>query len=58
MDRPPQQANELQPAQAKFPWERPLVTLLGNLRALVQGGGKSGPNADSDPQSTRKTGVG
>ncbi len=41
------------------PWESPTLTLIGNLKDLVQGFGKSGPNADSDPYSPgAKSGVG
>ena len=39
-------------------WQPPTLTYLGKVRDLVKGGGKTGPNFDSDPQSTRKTGVG
>jgi hypothetical protein len=30
----------------------------GRLTDIVRGGGKTGPNLDADPQTTRKTGVG
>jgi len=29
-------------------WEKPSLTLLGLLRNIVQGGGKSGTSADGD----------
>jgi hypothetical protein len=38
---------------AGLPWERPVVTLLGNLRDLVRGGPKSPGNLDHD--EARKT---
>ena len=46
------------PPNTKRQWERPLMTFLGNVRNLVHGFGKTGPNADSDPQVTRKGGGG
>ena len=58
MNEPAQTPKKPDLPQAKSPWERPNLRLLGDVAHLVQGGGKSGPNADSDPQSTRKTGVG
>jgi hypothetical protein len=45
-------------ATTKPKWERPLMTFLGNIRDLVRGFGKTGPNADGDPQMTRKGGGG
>jgi hypothetical protein len=39
-------------------WVRPTLSYLGSLRDIVHGGGKSGPNADSDPQGSAKTGMG
>jgi len=39
-------------------WARPTLSYLGSLRDIVHGGGKSGPNADSDPQGSAKTGMG
>ena len=51
-------ADGLQPPQAKGAWARPTLTYLGNLRDIVHGFGKSGGNADSDPQMGQKPGVG
>jgi hypothetical protein len=54
-----EQISQRQPAApARSPWEPPALTFLGKVGDLVQGGGKSGPNFDSDPQGTRKTGGG
>ena len=39
-------------------WQRPSIRDLGSVRARVRGGGKSAANADSDPQSNTKGGVG
>ena len=39
-------------------WIEPSVMFLGDVKALVRGGGKSGPDSDSDPTTHRKTGVG
>jgi hypothetical protein len=51
-------ADEPQP-QVKGAWARPMLTYLGNLRDIVHGFGKTGANADSDPQQMgRKPGVG
>ena len=47
-----------EPDATKLPWERPMLARLGDVKDLVQGGGKSGPNADSDPNQTKKLGVG
>ena len=37
---------------------KPHLIVYGKVKDIVQGGGKSGANADSDPQSTRKRGTG
>jgi hypothetical protein len=58
MDGPLQRPEEHQRDQAKGPWARPTLTYLGNLRDIVHGFGKTGPNADSDPQFTEKPGTG
>jgi hypothetical protein len=58
MSEPRSDAMEQARAGGRVPWEKPSVTLLGNLRDLVHGGGKTGPNSDSDPQNTRKSGLG
>jgi hypothetical protein len=39
-------------------WQHPELIFLGKLGDLVQGGGKTGPNDDEDPQNTSKPGVG
>jgi hypothetical protein len=39
-------------------WVTPSVTFLGDVKHLIRGGGKTGPNLDSDPQTTRKSGTG
>jgi hypothetical protein len=39
-------------------WETPTLTYVGDIKDMVRGGGKSGPNFDSDPQTTRKRGEG
>ena len=44
--------------EAESPWTRPTLTLLGDVKDLVRGGGKSGANDDSDPNQTSKSGVG
>ena len=41
-------------AGAKAPWERPTVTLLGDVQDLVRGASKQSGNADSDGTSVRK----
>jgi hypothetical protein len=58
MDQVGQDAEGEPRPDARLRWERPALTLLGRVKDLVRGFGKTGPNADSDPQSTRKTGVG
>jgi hypothetical protein len=45
-------------AKPKLQWQSPSLTLLGNVAELVQGGGKSGVNADADPTATTKAGGG
>ena len=42
----------------RLKWQPPELKPLGSLKDVVQGGGKTGPTADGDPQSTRKTGIG
>ena len=39
-------------------WEPMRLVYVGDVRDLVRGGGKSGQNADSDPQNSTKSGVG
>jgi hypothetical protein len=39
---------------AKAPWERPTLTLLGDVQDLVRGATKQSGNADSDGTSVRK----
>jgi hypothetical protein len=39
-------------------WETPRIAVVGRIRDVVQGFGKSGPNDDADPQNTAKTGMG
>jgi hypothetical protein len=39
---------------AKAPWERPTLTLLGDVQDLVRGATKVSGNADSDGTSFRK----
>jgi hypothetical protein len=46
------------PPAPKSAWKKPVLTRLGNLKDLVQGGGKSGSNVDHDPRSSRKKGTG
>ena len=41
-------------AGAKAPWERPTVTLLGDVQDLVRGASKQSGQADSDGTSVRK----
>lgn len=38
----------------KAPWERPTLTLLGDVQDLVRGAAKQSGNADSDGTSVRK----
>jgi hypothetical protein len=40
--------------EAKAPWERPALTLLGDVKDLVRGASKQSGNADSDGTSVRK----
>lgn len=58
MDGPQPRAETDQPKEVKARWVSPTLTYLGNLRDIVHGFGKSGSNADSDPQMTRKHGMG
>jgi len=59
MSQPEQDAGGTQGVAARAPWERPTLTVIGNLKDLVQGFGKTGPNADSDLHSPgAKSGVG
>ena len=39
---------------AKAPWERPTLTLLGDVQDLVRGAIKRSGNADGDITSVRK----
>jgi hypothetical protein len=58
MDESLPRADEHQREEANALWARPTLTYLGNLRDIVHGFGKSGANADSDPQMTEKSGTG
>jgi hypothetical protein len=58
MSAPLPQPDEHQQAEGRAHWARPTLTYLGNLRDIVHGFGKTGESADSDPQFTRKTGMG
>ena len=58
MDGPLPRAEEGQREATKAPWAPPALTYLGNLRDIVHGFGKTGANADSDPQFTEKSGTG
>jgi hypothetical protein len=58
MSEPRSEPVEQPRAGGRIPWERPSVTLVGNLRNLVHGFGKTGPQSDADPQLTRKSGTG
>jgi hypothetical protein len=58
MSKPEQQREDGQRDDPRAPWERPTVRSLGNVKDLVRGATKSGPNVDSDPQQTKKLGVG
>ena len=58
MSAPSPQPDEHQQEQGRANWARPTLTYLGSLRDIVHGGGKTGPNADADPQGTLKPGVG
>jgi len=51
------QMDGMQQSTRKLPkWQRPALTFLGKVKDIVQGGGKSGWTADSDPQGTFNTG--
>jgi len=58
MAGPLPRADEHQQEEAKGLWAPPTLTYLGNLRDIVHGFGKTGPNTDSDPQFTEKPGTG
>jgi hypothetical protein len=45
-------------APKRSPWEKPSIAFLGDVKSLVRGHGKTGPNFDSDPNNTAKSGVG
>lgn len=47
-----------QDGRGKLPYAHPQLVQLGSLKEVVLGGGKTGSNSDSDPQSTRKAGTG
>ncbi len=49
---------DLRSQQASKVWVQPTLRYLGDVKDLVRGGGKTGPNSDSDPQNTRKLGTG
>ena len=42
----------------KTPWVRPELRVLGTMRELILGAGKTGSNLDQDPEGTFKSGVG
>jgi len=58
MDETRRDSQDEQRAQIKRQWERPLMTFLGSVRDLVHGFGKTGQNTDSDPNFSRKSGMG
>jgi hypothetical protein len=58
MSKSPETSNAPPPQEPKAQWEQPAMRFVGNISELVQGRGKSGSNADSDPNNTRKRGVG
>ena len=47
-----------QPAPEKRPYATPRLRVVGDLRDLVLGQGKSGGTMDSDPVMTPKSGMG
>lgn len=58
-DERAQNSTSREPAQNnKRAWERPELVRMGHLKEFVQGGGKGGSNADGDPQSSGKNGMG
>ncbi len=52
MSRP--EREEAPQAKARAPWERPTLTMLGDVKDLVKAQGKISGNADSDAGSMRK----
>lgn len=48
MSEPKQDPDEAQPPSARSAWERPTLTVLGNVKDLVRGGPKTGSALDSD----------
>ncbi len=56
MSQPDEHVERAPVAPVRTPWERPTLTLIGNVKDLVLGMGKSGENADSDihPPATKK----
>jgi len=59
MSQPDEHVERTPVAPVRTPWERPTLTLIGNVKDLVLGFGKSGQNADSDPNGPGfKHGVG
>jgi hypothetical protein len=57
-DTTPQKDEALKSNKKKTLWRQPTLTFLGKVNDLVQGFGKAGSAGDSDPQGTRKPGVG
>jgi hypothetical protein len=45
-------------AKSKARWEPMTLAYAGDVKDLVRGGGKTGPNDDSDPANTSKPGGG
>jgi hypothetical protein len=58
MDETWRASDDKHPPNTKRRWDRPLMTFLGNVRDLVHGFGKTGTNADGDPNMTAKSGMG
>ena len=54
-DEPPDTAES---PEKKAPWVTPRVRVLGNVRDLVMGSGKSQSMIDGDPQTPGKRGMG
>lgn len=46
--------DEVPRVKVKPPWERPTLTVLGDVKDLVRGAVKQSGNADSDGTSVRK----
>lgn len=59
MDKRTQQVVETKSSERRrAPWEPITLDQRGRLTDLIRGGGKTGANLDSDPQSTFKPGIG